>query len=246
MRLNETAQVSFEIDPEVLNESFEAIDKDMENKIYLDLGFQVKLVEIENTKESSAHPNFIFDLNEFELFNISIEHKNDGNILYKNKLIRSAFQRYQKAIHFLIVAEQILNDENLRNQRLDSIKETNEEFLNSDSKVSDQEFKKKMFELKSQLYCNIAACQLKSGYYNGVVKNCTKCLEIGGTKNSKALFRRAQAYSHLKDFDEAIVDLKLAISMDETNQELKNSLINVEKLKRNYFYNLSTNLKKMF
>ena len=35
--------------------------------------------------------------------------------MYKNKLIRSAFQRYQKAIHFLIIAEQILNDENLKN-----------------------------------------------------------------------------------------------------------------------------------
>ena len=240
MRLNEAAQISFEMDPDILEESFEIMNKTSINKVYLDICFQIKLVEIEKSSENSAYQAFIFDLNESDLYNISMEHKYDANVLFKNKLIRTSFQRYKKAIQFLILAEQILNDQKAYH-RLNTIAEEC-----TSPKLFNQDFEKKVLELKSQLYCNIAACQLKTGNFKGVVKNCTKCLEIGYSKNSKALFRRAQAYINLQDFDEAIDDLTLAISIDDSSQELKNSLANVQQLKKKYCSSLSANLKKLF
>ena len=237
MRLNETSNISFEIDSDILEESFETLSK----RVYLDLSFQVKLIEIEKSNVNTINQTFLFDLSKLNLYNISLKHKNDANILYKNKLIRTSFQRYQKAIQFLIIAEQISSDEKTNYLRFKTL---NEETYSS--KSSDQDLENKIIELKSQIYSNIAACQLKSGNFDGVVKNCTKCLEICDKKNSKALFRRAQAYTNLQEFDEAIEDLKLAILTDGSNQELRKSLENAYHLKKKYCKNLSSNLKKLF
>lgn len=237
MRLNETANISFEIDSDILEESFETLSK----KVYLDLSFQVKLIEIEKSNENALNQTFLFDLSKLDLYNISLKHKNDANILYKNKLIRTSFQRYRKAIQFLIIAQQISSDEKTNYLRFKTL---NEETYSS--KSSDQELDNKISELKSQIYSNIAACQLKSGNFDGVVKNCTNCLEVGDKNNSKALFRRAQAYINLQEFDKAILDLKLAIFTDGSNQELRKSLENAYHLKKKYCNNLSANLKKLF
>ena len=247
MRLNELARISFELDPELLDESFKN-DKnkaDLNKKVYLDINFEINLIEIENFDNmlEFIDQRRIYDLNEYQLFKISVEHKKDANELYRNNLIRTAFQRYHKAISFLIISEQIVNEKDYNAKKDISLNTISEE---SSIENYNHDLKIEILELKSNLYSNLAACQIKSRNYSMVLINCTKCLELDQQKNVKALFRRAQAYTYLNDWEEAITDLKLAISIDSTNEELKQHLTKVETLKKKFNQAFSSNLKNYF
>jgi FK506-binding protein 4/5 len=232
MKLNEVAHVSFEIDPIVLDESFtEVVDK-QKSPVFIDLKFELKLIKIE--KLDSYVP--IYQLNEKQLLEIAQEHKKDANSLYQRHLTRTAFERYHKSISYLIIAEQVLNVKMAKNSE-ESIPEVEVEDIEA--------FKNEIDKLKSQLYANFSACQLKSHNYKMAIVNCTKCLQFDA-HNVKALYRRAQAYSSVNDFDESIADLSKAIALNPTDDELKQKLAQVEKLRKNYNNLMSSNLKKMF
>ena len=100
-------------------------------------------------------------------------------------------------------------------------------------------------KMKSQLYSNFAACQIKSGNYKMAIINCTKCLEIDNN-NVKALFRRATAYAGIKEYELAINDCQTAISNDPNNVDVKKKLNQVENLQKQYNQNMSSKFKKMF
>lgn len=115
MKLKELARVSFEIDPEYLDESLNKRPtkngSNNKEKIFLDLCFDICLVEIESNGNRAN--NVVYKLNEDQLYAICLEHKNDANELYKKNLIRTAFQRYRKAISFLIIAQQMISEKKL-------------------------------------------------------------------------------------------------------------------------------------
>ena len=233
MRLNELSRISFELDPEILDESFKnKKDVRQKEKIYLDINFEINLIEIEAFNENYVDQSLVFNLNEHQLFEISSEHKKDANDLYQKNLFLTAFQRYHKSIAYLIIAEQVYNGKEIEKKTCDGLKTIDEINEKNSLEESQDNFKNKLFELKSQIYCNLAACQMKSENYNMVIINCTKCLEISHKKNVKALFRRAQAYTFMNDWDYAIADLKLALSVDPSNEELKQNLLKAESLKK--------------
>lgn len=239
MKLGELAQISFEIDPNALDESF--TKNNLNNEVvFLDLKFQIKLVSVE--KSANPSDNLIYKLNENHLFDLCKEHKNEANDLYKQNHIRTAFQRYHKAISYLIIAEQILKE------KQKCFGENNfDESLESNLETSDQteKLRKQFLETKSLLYSNLAMCQLRNNNYEMALINCTKCLELDKS-NLKALFRRAQARTGLNDYDEALVDYNLALKLDPSNPEIKQKKAQVEHLKKNYNQTISSNLKKFF
>ncbi|KAM0932132.1 putative peptidylprolyl isomerase [Dioscorea sansibarensis] len=73
-----------------------------------------------------------------------------------------------------------------------------------------------------KVFCNLnnAACLLKLKDYRQAEKLCTKVLQLESS-NVKALYRRAQAYTHLIDLDLAELDIKKALDLDPDNKELK-------------------------
>lgn len=71
--------------------------------------------------------------------------------------------------------------------------------------------------LKFTCNLNNAACKLKLKDYKQAEKLCTKVLE-SDSQNVKALYRRAQAYIQLVDFDLAEVDIKKALEVDPDNR----------------------------
>jgi tetratricopeptide (TPR) repeat protein len=230
MRLNEKAQISFELDPDLLDESFrEDKQSKKSEKIYLDLKFEIFL----KTIEKSAIP--VYKLNINHLLAISNEHKLEANELFKCNLILTAFHRYHKAISYLIIAEHSVNEKQKEQ------KELSEQEEEQDDAVSAIQISK----IKSQLYSNLAACQLRGNNYKMAIKNCTKCLEIDKT-NVKALFRRSTANTAIKEFELASQDLKQAIQFEPNNIEVKKNLTYVESLQRQYNQVMSNNLKKMF
>lgn len=138
---------------------------------------------------------------------------------------------------YLIIAQELL-EENCKSMRLDEKPENSES-----QSVSD--LKEHIGAVKSQVYSNLALCQLKSKNYGLSVINSTKCLSIDA-KSIKALFRRGQARSFMKDYDEAIDDFRKALELDPDNQEIKTSVAHCEKQKRDYEKELASNLKRLF
>ncbi|KAG9455803.1 hypothetical protein H6P81_000311 [Aristolochia fimbriata] len=97
----------------------------------------------------------------------------------------------------------------------------------------DQDQKKigKFFKVSCNL--NNAACKLKLKEYREAANLCSKVLALE-SENLKALYRRAQAYTEVKDMDLAELDLKKALEIDPENGEAAQLLEKVKKLQVYY------------
>lgn len=117
--------------------------------------------------------------------------KEEGNALFKIGKYAKASKRYEKAV----------------------------KFIEYDTSYTDEQ-KKSAKALKIACNLNDAACKLKLKDYKQAEKLCTKVLELEST-NVKALYRRAQAYIQLADFDLAEFDIKKALEIDPNNRDVK-------------------------
>lgn len=117
--------------------------------------------------------------------------KEEGNALFKTGKYAKASKRYEKAV----------------------------KFIEYDTSYTDEQ-KKSAKALKIACNLNDAACKLKLKDYKQAEKLCTKVLEFEST-NVKALYRRAQAYIQLADFDLAEFDIKKALEIDPNNRDVK-------------------------
>ncbi|XP_012689741.1 peptidyl-prolyl cis-trans isomerase D [Clupea harengus] len=70
---------------------------------------------------------------------------------------------------------------------------------------------------------NTAACQLKLEQWQDAIDNCNEALELDET-NTKALFRRAQAWQSLKEFNNAMTDLKKAQEIAPNDKAISNEM----------------------
>ncbi|XP_045617227.2 protein unc-45 homolog B [Procambarus clarkii] len=81
----------------------------------------------------------------------------------------------------------------------------------------------------SVLYKNRAAVYLKIEDFENTVKDCTRCLEIT-PKDPKALFRRAQAYESLEQFEKAYADARALQFIDPKNKDVQEMLSRLHKI----------------
>jgi len=129
-----------------------------------------------------------------EKLEVAKRKKEEGNELYKKGKFQKANKKYKKAVRFFE------NDANLK------------------------EDQKKIAEsLKIPCYLNIAACKLKIGDYQDVIKNCDDVLKVQ-PDNVKALFRKGQALNTLDVWDEAKQLLSRALELDPQNTDVKKEL----------------------
>nr|CCM17251.1 hypothetical protein, unknown function [Leishmania guyanensis] len=80
--------------------------------------------------------------------------------------------------------------------------------------ISSEENRTKKHEISLSCYLNIASCSVKLGLWKNAVNNCTHALELV-PDHPKALFRRGQAYSALKEYKEAVADLEKAKAVSQ-------------------------------
>lgn len=99
--------------------------------------------------------------------------------------------------------------------------------------------------LRSALLLNLAACQLKLGQYGNARENCTKVLELQPS-NVKALYRRALALTHCKDFDGARRDFMRARQLEPNNRTIEEQLQVMEAKAQEHNSRLKEALKSMF
>ncbi|XP_009610546.1 peptidyl-prolyl cis-trans isomerase FKBP62-like [Nicotiana tomentosiformis] len=132
-----------------------------------------------------------WDMNTPEKIEAAGKKKEEGNALFKAGKYARASKRYEKAA----------------------------KFIEYDTNFSEEE-KKQSKALKITCNLNNAACKLKLKDYKQAEKLCTKVLETEST-NVKALYRRAQSYINMVDFDLAEFDIKKALEIDPANRDVK-------------------------
>jgi len=88
---------------------------------------------------------------------------------------------------------------------------------------------KKLEGLKVPCLLNSAACKLKTNDSRGAVDDLTEVLILDDV-NTKALYRRAQAYIQMKDYEEAIDDLDSALKISPEDKAIMREKANVKTL----------------
>ena len=148
-------------------------------------------ITMEITLDNAIFHKPIWNWTVKEKYEASLRFKLQGIELFKANRYFDAFHRFSKACKFIISLVPL---------------EENEELAC------------KLKELKVMLYNNMAECQLLKQNHEHVITLCNKVLSTDG-RNIKALYRRGVSHGNLKDFERAIADLKLLLSIDPNNSQ---------------------------
>ncbi|XP_019588694.2 peptidyl-prolyl cis-trans isomerase D isoform X1 [Rhinolophus sinicus] len=107
--------------------------------------------------------------------------KNIGNTVFKSQNWEMAIKKYTKVLRY----------------------------VEGSKAVIEKADRSKLQPIALSCMLNIGACKLKMSDWQGAIDSCLEALEIDPS-NTKALYRRAQGWQGLKEYNEALADLKKA------------------------------------
>uniref|UniRef100_A0A3P9NQ05 Peptidyl-prolyl cis-trans isomerase D n=1 Tax=Poecilia reticulata TaxID=8081 RepID=A0A3P9NQ05_POERE len=144
-----------------------------------------------------AHPDFPED-SDIDFKDVSTivstaeDVKNIGNVMFKNQDWTAAVKKYKKALRYLDMSGNLVEDEKEH---------------------------RKLEPTAVSCFLNMAACNLKLQLWQEALESCDEALELN-QENTKALFRRAQAWQGLKEYNKALVSSsKLFFILREQQKE---------------------------
>ncbi|KAA8588632.1 hypothetical protein FQN60_009977, partial [Etheostoma spectabile] len=142
-----------------------------------------------------THPDFPEDSDvDFKdvdkVLSVAEDVKNIGNSLFKNQDWKAAVNKYSKALRYLEVSGELL----------------------------EEAAQQKLEPTALSCFLNTAACNLKMQLWQDALESCNEALELDQA-NTKALFRRAQAWQGLKENSKAMIDLKKAQGIAPEDKE---------------------------
>ncbi|KAM8910442.1 peptidyl-prolyl cis-trans isomerase D [Spinachia spinachia] len=157
-----------------------------------------------NDGTGDIHPDFPedsdVDLKDVDkVLAVAEDVKNVGNNLFKGQEWKAAVSKYSKALRYLEVSGDLL----------------------------EEEAQQKLVPTALSCFLNTAACNLKLQLWQDAVDSCNEALELNPA-NTKALFRRAQAWQGLKENGKAMVDLKKAQGIAPEDKAVSNELKRVQ------------------
>ncbi|XP_006213657.1 peptidyl-prolyl cis-trans isomerase D isoform X2 [Vicugna pacos] len=153
---------------------------------------------------SDSHPDFPEDadinLKDVDkILLITEDLKNIGNTFFKSQNWEMAIKKYTKVLRYVEASKAVT-------QEADAAK---------------------LQPVALSCVLNIGACKLKMSDWQGAVDSCLEALEIDPS-NTKALYRRAQGWQGLKDYDEALADLKKAQEIAPEDKAIQAELLKVK------------------
>ncbi|XP_053316195.1 peptidyl-prolyl cis-trans isomerase D [Spea bombifrons] len=151
-----------------------------------------------------VHPDFPEDsdveLNDVEkIVSIAEDVKNIGNNLFKSQNWETATKKYNKALRYVESCKDVTGDDNIL----------------------------KLNPIAVSCNLNIAACKLKICDFRAAIESCHEALEIDPS-NTKALYRRAQGWQGLKDYEQALEDLKKAHNLAPDDKAISSEILRVK------------------
>uniref|UniRef100_A0A4W3I1L3 Peptidyl-prolyl cis-trans isomerase D n=1 Tax=Callorhinchus milii TaxID=7868 RepID=A0A4W3I1L3_CALMI len=160
-----------------------------------------------NDGSGDAYPDFPEDADDQvddvdKIIAIAEDLKNIGNNLFKCQDWNMALTKYAKALRYV------------SNFGIEKDDEENSSY-------------KKLEDLAVSCNLNQAACQLKLCDWTGAIENCDTAFEIDPS-NTKALYRRAQALQALKNYDQALADLKKAQEVAPEDKAINSEILRVK------------------
>ncbi|CAM4547520.1 peptidyl-prolyl cis-trans isomerase D isoform X1 [Lepidochelys kempii] len=151
-----------------------------------------------------THPDFPedsdVDLKDIDkIVSIAEDIKNIGNTFFKTQNWAMATKKYTKGLRYVEASKAI-------------VEESNTAKFNP-----------------TALICllNIAACKLKVSDWQGAIESCCEALAIDPA-NTKALYRRAQGWQGIRDFDQALADLKKAQEITPEDKAIQTEALKVK------------------
>ncbi|XP_030048087.1 peptidyl-prolyl cis-trans isomerase D-like [Microcaecilia unicolor] len=151
-----------------------------------------------------THPDFPEDsdveLNDVDkIISIAEDVKNIGNNFFKSQNWEMATKKYNKALRYVESSKDVTGDDNIS----------------------------KLNPIALSCNLNIAACKLKQSDWRAAIESCTEALELDPS-NTKALYRRAQGWQGLKDYDQALEDLKKAHEIAPEDKAVGTEILRVK------------------
>ncbi|EDL90962.1 rCG63199, partial [Rattus norvegicus] len=153
-----------------------------------------------------SHPDFPedadIDLKDVDkILLISEDLKNIGNTFFKSQNWEMAIKKYAKVLRYLDSSRAVIEKADV--SRLQPI----------------------------ALSCvlNIGACKLKMSNWQGAIDSCLEALEMDPS-NTKALYRKAQGWQGLKEYDQALADLKKAQEIAPGDKAIQAELLKVKQM----------------
>lgn len=125
--------------------------------------------------------------------------KNIGNTFFKSQNWEMAIKKYTKVLRY----------------------------VEGSKAVAEKEDGSKLQPVALSCVLNIGACKLKMSNWQGAVDSCLEALEIDPS-NTKALYRRAQGWQGLKEYDQALIDLKKAQEIAPEDKAIQAELLKVK------------------
>ncbi|KOC71330.1 Peptidyl-prolyl cis-trans isomerase D [Habropoda laboriosa] len=98
---------------------------------------------------------------------------------------------------------------------------------------------------KVTLLLNLAAVNIKEKEYREAIKLCSEVLQLN-KNNSKALFRRSQAYMGLNEYDLGLQDLRQALLESPNNKDILLEIDKVKKVMNSYLAIERSSCQRMF
>jgi len=150
-----------------------------------------------------------------------------GTEQFKLQNYKMALKKYSKAVIYI---NNFIKKESFEFSGSDS--EAEEEMEKSEVTITDVELEKnnKLEKIKLPCLLNSAACKLKLNESQSAVDDLTEVLRIEES-NTKALYRRAQAYINMKDYELATDDLLVAQKIAPADKAVNGEILRVKKLK---------------
>ncbi|KAF6096305.1 peptidylprolyl isomerase D [Phyllostomus discolor] len=150
------------------------------------------------------HPDFPedadIDLKDVDkILLIAEDLKNIGNTFFKSQNWEMAIRKYTKVLRY----------------------------VEGSKAVTEEADRLKLQPVALSCMLNIGACKLKMSNWQGAIDSCLEALEIDPS-NTKALYRRAQGWQGLKEYDQALADLKKAQEIAPEDKAIQAELLKVK------------------
>jgi len=151
-----------------------------------------------------------------------------GNAQFKEGNHKLALAKYTKAVKYI---DHFMKEADVSFSSEDDDDEDKSDDAPAKGGLTDVEIAEngKLEKLKVPCLLNSAACKLKTNDSSGAVADLTQVLLLDDV-NTKALYRRAQAYIQMKDFEEANDDLKAALKISPSDKAVQKEMNNVKNL----------------
>nr|NP_001381134.1 peptidyl-prolyl cis-trans isomerase D [Nasonia vitripennis] len=168
--------------------------------------------------EDWNYAQHIKELTYEKLIDIIKKIKNVGNACFAKKRYSAAEKKYNKALRYYDWM-----------MKMDDIIKNDEDIA----------------ELKKVMLLNLATTKLHQNNYKSCINSCDQVLAVE-PNNSKALFRRGQAYIGLNDYELALTDLKRANECSPSNKNILKEIDKVKQVMKSYLALEREQCKRMF